>query len=163
MTAVEVGDPVTADLLDLMLNPPVCRLVQQAAQSIATANTALTFGAGSEDIDTHGFHDTTTNNTRITPNVAGYYEITGTYASAATTATFLALTPGKNGGTVAPRVQPWYTTTSGVKTVSVSARVSANGTTDYFEMFAINQAGGINTQAGGGYSCVFECQFIRPI
>jgi hypothetical protein len=37
---VEVGDLVTADLLDRAVRPPICRLIQQAVQSIATTNTA---------------------------------------------------------------------------------------------------------------------------
>ena len=50
------------------VNSPKVRLVQQAAgvQTIATSDTTLTFGSGSEDYDTNGWHDETTNPSRIT-------------------------------------------------------------------------------------------------
>jgi hypothetical protein len=123
----------------------------------------VTFGAGSEDINTHGFDDEVTNNTRITPSVAGYYELTCTYISSATTATSMRVTPGKNGGVVQPAIPHFPATTSGVKGIQTSAVASANGSTDYFEMFAVNSTGAINTQASGGFNCVFEVKFIGDL
>src|SRR4051812_6538784 len=128
---VAAGDPVeSADITtitDYTTGKPLVRLTQQAAQSIATTNTAITFGASSEDIDTHGFHDTVTNNTRVTPTVAGYYRISATYISAATVAPFLAVTIGKNGTVVQPRTQVYHAVTSAVKSVNTSAIQTANG------------------------------------
>ena len=52
-----------------------------ADQTISnTVATALAFGAGSEQIDTDGFHDTSTNNTRITipSGKGGKYLVTAT-------------------------------------------------------------------------------------
>src|SRR3982750_3036163 len=81
---VAAGDIVYASdvqtVKDYTTGRPLVRLIQQVAQSVTsqvTPATAVTFGASSESIDTHGFHDTVTNNTRITPNIAGYYRATG--------------------------------------------------------------------------------------
>lgn len=65
-----------SDLADLR-NKPICKLVKQDAVSVASgAITALGFGAGSEEIKTHAsMHSVSTNNTRITVPISGYYEI----------------------------------------------------------------------------------------
>lgn len=149
------------------INKPLVRLIQAAAQSIPnTTTTALTFGAGSEDIDTHNFHDTVTNNSRITPNVAGYYRVTVTYASVANVATQLFAVVGKNGtaGFVQPLVRHTPAATSAAKAVSATAIASANGTTDYFEgLVNQNSGGALNTQVGGSVNSVLEVEYLRPL
>jgi hypothetical protein len=54
-----------------------CLLDKQASQAVsgAVSGTAITFGAGSEESDTEGMHDTATNNSRITVQEAGVYFI----------------------------------------------------------------------------------------
>jgi hypothetical protein len=78
---VAAGDPVESTNIttveDYTIRKPLVRLIQSVVQSIPhDTDTAFTFTAGSEDIDTHGFHDETTNPSRITPSVAGYYLLT---------------------------------------------------------------------------------------
>lgn len=159
---VSSSDGTTVE--DYTIRKPLVRLIQQAAQSIATTNTAITFGAGSEDIDTHGFHDEVTNNTRVTPTIAGYYRCTGVYLSSATTAPALRATIGKNGGVVQPAFPIYHAVaSSAIKGAATQAIVACNGSTDYIEFFAVNSTGGVNTQASGGFNSVLEVEFLRPL
>lgn len=145
------------------IRPPVVRLTQQAAQSLANATSApITFGAGSEEIDTHGWHDTTTNPARITPTKAGRYRVQGTVNVASSSAvTILYATIGKNGATLQPlpRQKPAATVTT--TSAQVSAIVELNGTTDYIELYGNQTSGGaLNTQASGGVNSVLELEYI---
>ncbi len=166
--------PNVVDLLALAQassGKPLVRLVQQAAQSIATGtDVAITFGAGCEDIDTRGFHGTATSSSRITPTVAGYYRLTGTvWWAADTDIVSLYAGLGKSGNFLAPRqriVLPSTTTASASRSVFVTAILSANGSTDYFELLSQQTqaaAGSLSTAAAGSSSSVFECEFLRPL
>jgi hypothetical protein len=67
------------DNIIFLANPPAVRATHNAAQSIATA-TATALALSTEDYDLAGFHDTATNNSRLTiPSVAlaGLYIVTG--------------------------------------------------------------------------------------
>lgn len=62
--------------VDLLTNPPRARLRQTVAQSVATGTfTPITFDT--EAFDTHGGHDTSTNTSRYTCRIAGYYQFSG--------------------------------------------------------------------------------------
>lgn len=177
MATVEVGDPVTADLLNLLLNPPVCKLVAQSAQSMADATAAaLVFGAGSEEIDTHSFHDETTNNTRITPTVAGVYWFDGEFFIAQMTQTGSAASAldfnfRKNGSTT---ITPGSRHSIGIITANPTSYtwpahsqntgtyIECNGTTDYVEMMGRQDSNGaVNTNLSSQFSSVFQCHFVR--
>lgn len=154
-----------AALIRASTQRPVVRLVQAVAQSIPnTTDTALSFTT--EDIDTHGFHDTSTNNSRITPNVAGIYYIQGTvFYVANTSKTIVSANIFKNAGVQAPRGRhlPVAATNGGVSVVT-SMLLTANGTTDYFELAANQTSGGaILTSAGGSFASVFECMYVRDL
>ncbi len=166
MALLTGGPPNIADILALVQassGKPLVRLVQAVAQSIADNTvTALTFST--EDLDTHGFHSTSSNTSRITPTVAGYYRLHGvyltTYPSSLAT---MGAAIGKNGSAQAPwaRGNP---NLGGSRTSEVTAILSANGSTDYFELLAYqDSAGSANTAVGGAFSSVFECEFLRPL
>ena len=156
-----------SDIADA-INPPLIRLVQQAADTFVTGVAkAVTFGAGSEDIDTHGFHDTAVNNTRITPTKAGYYDFRGTifFASAAHNDQQIQAFIYKNGVIVAPgnRVR-WNATTATQKSIEAYAMIPMNGTTDYVELQGTQNTGGnLLTQVGGGLNSVLEGKYLRPL
>jgi hypothetical protein len=166
------GKVLSADfntLVTLTLQRPLVRLIQQAAQSIPnTADTALTFGAGSEDIDTHGFHDTGTNTSRITPTVAGYYQLYGVvWWGNASDITSYHAGIGKN-GSVAARQRTLALTGVGATTRSINAAamLAANGSTDYFELFGQQTRSpnaSLSTNVGGTFSSMFECIYLRPL
>jgi hypothetical protein len=161
------GDEVVAAdltaITDLTVSRPLVRMVQTVGQSIADATiTALTFTT--EEIDTHGFHDNATNNTRITPNVAGYYDVRGTYFMSTSTSPVSqdchlrqngsgSIAPGERGisGTIA-QSQP------------TRALLAFNGSTDYVELMAFQDSAGANTSnVSSRFSSVFEAIFERSL
>ena len=165
---VAVGDDVLAAQLNAWEDCAVVRLVQASAQSLATnANTAITFGSGSEDIDTAGIHDTASNSSRITPTVAGYYRVTGILWLSAATFNDIQIQAsiGKNGSVVTPTVRTRHqsATSTARNTQQVSVIQQADGVSDYFELIGYQNTGGsLNTQTGGSTASVLECELIRP-
>lgn len=150
-------DTLNAALYDTwkwLLNPPMVKIRQAATpQSLANgAWTAITYGV--EDIDTHGFHSTTTNPSRVTPTVPGWY--VGSYGCS-----FAAGTTGrrivglrKNGGVSGGNPQ-WRTDQKAPTTGNFVCKgiafgpVWMNGTTDYLEVVAYQTQGvSLNTDAG---------------
>lgn len=110
------------------------------AQAIANATlTAVTFGAGTETLDVSGWHSTTTNTSRITPTIAGYYLATARvgYNRTGAAARFVCYI-GKNGGFGEAE-------SSGSGTdypnMTCSAMFYMNGTTDYMECLAYQTSG----------------------
>ncbi len=149
---------------------PVVRLVASGTQSIPDAtSTALAFST--EDFDTNNFHDTVTNNSRITPNKAGYYTLRGTYITGTRTDyVTVDCAIGKNGTAVAPADRRSFSTAAtqvgNALAVSCEALQQANGTTDYFELivFQDNAANAAQlTNQSGRFSSVFECVFEREL
>jgi hypothetical protein len=167
------GDPIPYSDLQAIINgstqKPLCRLVQQVAQPLTSGTDAtITFGTGSEEIDTHGLHDVTTNTTRITPTLAGYYRLTGTvYLAASTTVTSYWSNIAKNGSIQSPRsrmVLPATATTSFSRSLTVSLMLQANGSSDYFELIGQQTSGAVlNTAVGAGTASVLECEFLRGL
>jgi hypothetical protein len=149
---------------------PLVRLVQQSAQSLASdTDTAITFGASSEDVDTHGFHDTSTNTSRITPTLAGWYRLSGTvWLAADTDVTSFYASIGKNGSVVARNrlVLPSTATSSAFRSFAVTALLQANGSTDYFELLGRQlqaAAASLNSNVATSFSSTFECVYERPL
>lgn len=148
---------------------PICRCLATAGQSIPDATlTPLQFGA--EDFDTHGFHDPVTNNSRITPTVAGYYRFQATYFNGPRADfTTVDVSFRKNGATsIAPAERRTFSTAatqvSQAHSVQCTALIFCNGTTDYVEAMAFqdNAANVANiTNQSARFSSVFECEFIR--
>ena len=131
-------------------------------QSISNATaTAITFN--SEVFDTDGFHDNTTNNTRITipSGKAGKYLLIAqvSFAANATGARIIKLY--KNGTlfqlasvtSAAPATD--FTVLTGTNIVSATVG-------DYFELFAEQSSGGnlnLNNSAGNGVGCFFGASY----
>lgn len=165
------GDPVYASdvetIEDYTTERPLVRLVQQANQSIPDATlTALTFGAGSEEIETTaGFHDTVTNNSRITPTVAGYYRFSGVYHTGIpTTLVSIDASFRKNGVTSIPSGTRGFSGSALAQAAMASCIQSMNGTTDYMELMAFqDSAGAANTNVSSRFTSFFECEFLRPL
>jgi hypothetical protein len=87
-----VGDPGAASWADnvaavasFLMNPPICQVWQNSAQSIPTAaQTAVTWDQ--ETLDTSGMHSLLTNTNRFTAVYPGTYEFTGQAGMAGSTA-----------------------------------------------------------------------------
>ena len=147
----------------------VCKLVQQVAGQQTALTTAtdivLTFGASSEEIDTHNAHDTTTNNSRITPTVAGIYRVDiKPILAFSTTITSIGTALRKN-GTVVERTgnhKPNATANVNIGAPQFSTMIAMNGTTDYLEavvffVASANQA----TNNVAGSTCTFTVTYER--
>jgi hypothetical protein len=167
---VAAGDPVeSADITtitDYTTGKPLVRMIQATAQTglLTGVDTILTFTT--EDIDTHGFHDPVTNNTRITPSVAGYYriDVKPVYAFS-TTITSMNTFFRKNGSVVerSGNMKPASTNVNQANT-PLTAISSANGSTDYFEG-GTNFTGSANQATNGvvGSQSTIQVEFIRPL
>ena len=157
-----VASDVTA-ISDLTVSRPIVRMVQTVAQSIPDATvTALTFTT--EDIDTHGFHDNSTNNPRITPNTAGYYDVRGTYFTATSTSPVSQDCHLRQNGS--GQIAPAERGISGTIAQSQSTRalLAFNGTTDYVELMAFQDtSGAVNSNVASRFSSTFECIFVRSL
>lgn len=166
-----VGQRLTASLLqtlaDYTVNRPLVRLVQQSAQTMVNSTeTVITFGTGSEVVDTHGYHDETTNNTRVTPQIAGWYELRGTvYFSATNGYLTLQAQPRLNGVNYATADRQIMTAAaSSQRAVGFTpVMVLLNGSTDYVELMGLQtSAANQNTYVVTSQASVFEVEFIRP-
>lgn len=155
---------------------PICKIVQQSTQSMASnATNAITFGTSSEAIDTHNFHSEVTNNTRITPNVAGYYRVTGKVAFGAR-ADFRVVDcwlrmngsttiPGSSGRNNYSTYSGTNGTTSSQVMVQCESILSFNGSTDYVEMLGVQTnvaAADPSTIVSGQFASVLEVEYIGP-
>ena len=159
----EILDTDFTDLEDKTVNKPIVRLTQAVVQSIPD-NTATAITFTTEEEDTDGFHDPVTNNTRITPTVAGWYRFYGSYFSATlTTPVLLACYLRKNNtGSVPPGKR--VLNQAGVVSpgVSCTALIEMDGSTDYVEFIALqDSAGATNTAVTGYITSTFECEFVR--
>ena len=161
-----LADGIDADV-DMIVARPIVRLIQQSAQSYSSSSAAaLTFGSGSEDADSHNFHDTVTNNSRVTPTRAGWYtcRVTGSFGTPGSAFTQIAVAPAKNGTRVDGQVisRPDAASTAGAG-AQCTALIYCNGTTDYVEGYVQqNSSGSQNTSTTATLRSTFEVLFERP-
>lgn len=160
------GDELTADYLDRLTYFPVTQLEQQAAQTVANnTDTAVTYGTSSETFDDENWHDVTTNNTRITPNIEGRYYVHfhGTWAGIAEVITNTSSYIRKNGTTVISRsggLKPATgASSSSLMIPSVETYVDMNGTTDYLETMVVQVNAGATSRDTNNAS-TGRCTFI---
>jgi hypothetical protein len=117
---------------------PAFSAYQSVAQTGISNTTPTKVTYNVEDYDTANCFSSS----RFTPNVAGYYQISGAATVATTTATLgLIVVIYKNGnsfksGSAARATSNMYPTSS------VSSLVYFNGTTDYVEMYVYGDMGG---------------------
>jgi hypothetical protein len=124
------GQILTAAELNAGL--PTCVLTNTSVSLVAGPALQIPFTV--EVTDLNGWHSTTVNTSRITPNIAGTYLITMQINDVSgTTRSLLVL--WKNGATVSPSIA---TDTTGITDdFQCLGFATANGTTDYFEMTAL--------------------------
>jgi hypothetical protein len=162
------GDEIVAaditELEDYTTGKPIGRMQQTVAQSIPdNTQTALTFTT--EDIDTHNFHDTGVNNSRITPTVAGYYRFDYCfYIGLMTTPVGADVMIRKNGSVVNfPSGDRIVGSASLELSMSGWTYLLMNGTTDYVEVMGYqNSAGAVNTSVSGRLASFCTWELIRP-
>ena len=160
MATVEVGDLVTAEMLGLALDPPRGRISASGTQALADA-TQVAIAFTVEDIDSDGQHDTVTNNSRVTPNVAGTYRFFGTgFMDGLATGVSFDCNLRKNGST---NLAPGARTVGSAQVTGINCTVlvDMNGTTDYIElMLRQDSAGADVTTQSAQFTCVLEWQLV---
>lgn len=168
------GDKVLAadvdDIEEATTGKPIVRLTAQSTQNMTNnTNTAITFGASSEDIDTHGYHDTTSNTSRVTPTKEGYYIVYGVVMfGARADYTNVSAWIRKNGSSNLAGGQRFGPSSASSQVHSPAARaiVACNGTTDYVELVGIQVNAAVATQATNNssqFSCMLEVTYDRPL
>jgi len=114
------------------------------------------FGAGTELCDPSGWHSTTTNPSRITPDIAGTYLVTGTgnleTTSFSSSARFY-LSIQKNGSNY-QEVNMWA---NKYPSTSIATVVNMNGTTDYLELVLFQDT----TTTIASIRRTFSCMLLR--
>jgi hypothetical protein len=149
--SVGAGDIITAADMNRALSgspeKPMCILRRSTNLTVATAvQTAVPWDV--EDLDTHGWHSTSVNTSRITPTVAGWIRFSGqiTYGAAAGGPGRRALQFRRNGTTA-----HWGELIPGLAAANLapfaSRDISMNGTTDYIELVAFQDSGSSITTA----------------
>jgi hypothetical protein len=180
---VAAGDEVVSanitDLEDYTIRKPIGRLVASGAQTLAD-NTQVAIAYSAEDRDTHNFHSTVTNNSRVTPNIEGYYRVHTTFFMSSlvngATIDVNIRTNGSNNLAPAGRLggaAGHTVTTSGTPStigagnafsVSCTAQIEMNGSTDYFEQVARQDSNGSDdSNQSSQFSSVLEWEFLRPL
>jgi hypothetical protein len=147
---------------------PVGRMVASGTQSIPhNTSTAIAF-SGADVLDTAGYHNPASNNTRVTPLKAGIYRFTGVLAMGGR-GDWLFIESGirLNGATaLAPysRFQPGTNNT--YRSLPVTVLQEMNGSTDYIELMALH----LNTAAvaqvtnqSSQFSSTLEWEYIRDL
>jgi hypothetical protein len=164
-----------ANSLETLLAFPLCKLILNAAFGVANNSNAVSipFGSGSENIKTAaGMHSTSVNTTRVIPTIPGYYEVTGNTVFATNTSGYRTHTIGKNGVRQAPETGVYTAAglAAGANTPlpPVTSILSANGTTDYFELFAFQNSGGTLNVVGDASptttgNTMLLVKYLRPL
>lgn len=164
---VFAGDVIYASDMNTVINATTEKPIGRATQSVSQALADATFVAvtlTNEDYDTHGFHSTSSNTSRITPTVAGYYRFTGIVSwEAQSTGVGIDAHFRLNGSTsVTGAVRIPGTTTIAAQQVTVT--VAMDGSSDYIELMARqDSAGADNTQVNLPFACVVEWAYERPL
>jgi hypothetical protein len=163
------GDPIIAsdvgDLSDDSSQRPIGRILQSATQVLTDATyVAITF-TGTDTIDTHNFHDPTTNPSRVTPSRPGYYRFYGTvWYATMTTAVRTTVQFRKNGTSLFGPVIEDAVNGRQHGGPMVSMIMDFNGTTDYIELMCLqDSAGNINSFVSGQVTSILEWEFLRDL
>lgn len=124
---------------------PLVILRNTVTQSVANNSVATALTWDTEVEDTHGWHSTTSNTSRITPTVAGWIEVIAFIHFAGNTTGRRAAVLKLNAGSPNYGEIKAATSASGVSS-SVTRQYEVNGTTDYVEVFGFQDSGGaLNT------------------
>ncbi len=138
----------------------VCAVQLTANQSISDSTwTALSFGSGTEVFDYHGWHDTSTNPSRITPTKAGTALILARCAFAAN-ATGIRVIAIRINGSATHVVEHQIPAGSAVNiAINCMVMYPVNGSTDYIEAFVYQSSGGALNALGAAinYSGLEVC------
>ena len=122
--------------LQTITSAPSFSAYQSSAQTVGTGWTKIQFQT--EEWDTANCFDNSTNY-RFTPNVAGYYQVSGGFYYVTGTTTESGLSIYKNNSSYRYLNDMF---TSNNRSCNGSAMIYLNGTTDYIELYGYSSTGG---------------------
>ncbi len=137
-----------------------CRVTHSVSQSIAD-NTAVALALDSERYDTHGFHDNSVNNSRITipTGQGGKYEFFASVVWAEGATGVRVAFIRKNGVTLVVADERMTVTTAGETAIQPLSTIVNAVAADYFELVVRHRQGAaLNVQKINEYSPEFGCQ-----
>lgn len=146
---------------------PIVQIYLSAVQSLAD-NTLTALSFGSENYDSHGFHSTSVNPTRVTPSIPGIYRfVMSGYVAAAVDYTSIRVVVRKNGSSQFNPAWFWGNQVNSVQHGGqVTGMLEFNGTTDYIEM-CIQQDNTANAArnaiASNPAICMLELEYVRAL
>lgn len=160
------GDPIlAADYLGIRratIDGVLVRVRQIVAQSIPTGTTTAVL-MDTEDFDPFSLHSTASNTSRITPNLAGYWEFNGAVFLGATTAGAVDAAIFKNTTTQIPSGSR-YGFNAQAQGMPALAKVYMNGTTDFVDIQVTHaSAGAVNTNVSLRLSSFLEGRFLGRV
>lgn len=128
------------DGLGFLLADPVFVGTQTTSQNILSGSwTAVSLN--STQFDSYGGHSNTTNNSRYTAQVAGYYSVSGVVCWAANATNVRAARIHVNGTVVQGTSQMFPTSSTNVTGVATPMRTIYLNTGDYIELAGYNNSG----------------------
>lgn len=133
------GDGVR-DNLEFLIAPPLCSAFGTAPQSIPN-DTATAMAAGGENFDTDAMHSTVTNNSRVTFQTAGRYEV-GVAVLWASNATGRRAVDLRVNGTTTYNLDGRMTVTTGNSMAVTGSRLLTVAAGDYVECMTLQSSGG---------------------
>jgi hypothetical protein len=131
-----------------------------SADTAITNATGTKIPANTEEFDTNGYYDNTTNY-RFTPLVAGYYQVSGQTLIGAPSTGVCIVQIYKNGSVAKTGTQIPFSATANYIASTVSALIYFNGSTDYVELYAYQSSGTTQTMFGASYTNYFQAVMVR--
>jgi hypothetical protein len=138
---------------------PLC-ILRRTTMPFSVANNGVVVPWDVETEDTHGWHSTSVNTSRITPNVAGWIELSGALSWANTSATGRRATAFRFNGATTYYGDIIVGTTVGNTGTTHNLELEFNGSTDYVELFAYQNSGGAYDVADAT-SSFFSAKWVR--
>lgn len=158
-----LAEDVDADV-NTIVNKPIGRITVTGTQALAD-NTQVAIQFPTDDIDTHNQHDPAVNNTRVTPNVAGYYRFDGAiFFNEQTTPASIDANFRKNGVTNLPSGGRMPGSATIASAIFLTLVVAMNGSSDYIEaMGRQDSAGADTTHQSAQFSSFMQWEYLRPL
>jgi hypothetical protein len=122
-----------------------------------TSGVATKIQFNTEEFDTNSYYDNATNY-RFTPLIAGYYQVSSAYTTNTAAITRANISIYKNGSSF--KAGGDYASYTGIGTLTVSALIYLNGSTDYIEIYALQTGTSPQVFAGVG-STYFQAVLVR--
>jgi hypothetical protein len=140
--------------------PPAFRAYLGSAQTLANATSSVII-FGTETFDSNSFYNTSDG--KFTPTIAGYYFINAQLQFSQSTLNYRYRTRIYKNGSGILNNQSWNDGSNSELNNPISDIVSANGSSDYFQIVGEQHSGGNITITNGSTATFFSAFYIRPL